>query len=255
MTLIRTTLSRTMNLWAPLYAALFLTPSRTVVGFHPTIRKISLHQWAPRCILTGVPTQTSTSRSSKKITAWNMKLPRQSSSRRFSSFGDDFDPSIFTPGSKVQVEVVSFGPLGASVNVIGLSHDSAAILPEGEEPYSIGLIYQNEIAYFRSARNNVDVVRGEILPAYVQKVRDDGKVDIGLRAFGGKQKSLEVSEQIMEQLEDSPDGILEVGDKSSPADINRLFPGVSKTAFKKAVGALYKKGLITPSPTSISINE
>ena len=75
----------------------------------------------------------------------------------------------------------------------------------------------------------MDVVRGEILPAYVQKVRDDGKLDIGLRAFGGKQKSLEVSEQIMEKLKESPDGILEVGDRSAPEEINRLFPGVSKT--------------------------
>lgn len=144
----------------------------------------------------------------------------------------------------------------------------------------------------------MDVVRGEILPGYVQKVRDDGKLDIGLRAFGGKQKSLEVSDQIMDLLKDSPDGTLEVGDKSAPAEINRLFPGVSKTvrttsleggcadrkcdalstgqltvlydvavwsfplfvtssfqAFKRAIGALYKKGLITPSKTSISINE
>ncbi|KAL3935380.1 MAG: hypothetical protein SGBAC_009089 [Bacillariaceae sp.] len=157
--------------------------------------------------------------------------------------------------SKVQVEVVSFGPLGASVDVVGISHDSNAMLPEGAEPYAVGLIYQQEISYFRQARDNVDVVRGEILPGYVQKVRDDGKLDIGLRAFGGKQKSLEVSDQIMDLLKDSPDGTLEVGDKSAPAEINRLFPGVSKTAFKRAIGALYKKGLITPSKTSISINE
>lgn len=91
------------------------------------------------------------------------------------------------------------------------------------------LIYQKEIAYFRAARDNVDVVRGEILPAYVQKVRDDGKLDIGLRAFGGKQKSLEVSELIMDRLEWSEDGVLPVGDKSPPEEINMEFPGVSKT--------------------------
>eukprot|EP00980_Cylindrotheca_fusiformis_P005275 scaffold1132_cov57-Cylindrotheca_fusiformis.AAC.2 len=163
----------------------------------------------------------------------------------------------FKPGSKVQVEVISFGPLGASVEVLGLSHDSNAILPEGEEPYATGLIYQKEIAYFRAGRDNVDVVIGEILPAYVQKVREeDGKLDIGLRAFGGKQKSMEVSEMIMEKLESSwneNDGLLPVGDKSPPEDINREFPGVSKTAFKRAVGALYKKGLIKPSPTSIRL--
>jgi predicted RNA-binding protein (virulence factor B family) len=67
------------------------------------------------------------------------------------------------------------------------------------------------------------------LPAYVQKVRDDGKLDVELRSFGGKQKSLEVSELIIDYLECSEDGVLNVGDKSSPEDINTEFPGVSKT--------------------------
>jgi len=256
MNLIRRPLSRTMNLWTPLYAALFLTPSKQVVGFQP----IRLGQSASICTIGNIggiscPSSTSTIATRAIDTIHHQRPARQQSSCRFSSSADDDgSPSVFRQGTKVQVEVVSFGPLGASVDVIGLSHDSNAILPEGEEAYATGLIYQQEIAYFRSARDNVDVVRGEILPAYVQKVRDDGKLDIGLRAFGGKQKSLEVSDQILEKIKDSPDGILEVGDKSAPEDINRLFPGVSKTAFKRAVGALYKKGLITPSPKSITMN-
>lgn len=54
-------------------------------------------------------------------------------------------------------------------------------------------------------------------------------------------------------LEASADGTLSVGDKSSPDEINRIFPGVSKSVFKKAVGALYKKGLVDPQPKSISL--
>lgn len=38
------------------------------------------------------------------------------------------------------MEVVSFGPLGASVDVVGISHDSNAMLPEGAEPYAIGYV-------------------------------------------------------------------------------------------------------------------
>ena len=84
---------------------------------------------------------------------------------------------------------------------------------------------------------------------------EDGKLDIALRSFGGKAKAEEVGAKIMSLLKDSADGSLPVGDKSSPAEINAIFPGVSKSVFKKAVGALYKKGLVSPSPKSISRKE
>jgi predicted RNA-binding protein (virulence factor B family) len=163
--------------------------------------------------------------------------------------------SEFQAGDKVQVEVVQFGPLGATVEVIGRGHgDDAVLLDAEKEPLGTGLILQKEISYFRQARHMVDVVRGEILPAYVQNVRDeDGKLDIGLRAFGGKAKAQEVGDVILEILEQRDDGFLPVGDKSAPEDINRELPGVSKSAFKKAVGALYKKGLIQPSPYSLTL--
>lgn len=163
--------------------------------------------------------------------------------------------SEFKAGDKVQVEVLSFGPLGASVHVIGRGHgDDAILLGSDEEPLGTGLILQKEISYFRQARNMVDVVRGEILPGHVQNVREeDGKLDIGLRAFGGKAKAQEVGDVILEMLEQRADGVLPIGDKSAPEDINRELPGVSKGAFKKAVGALYKKGLIQPSPNSLKL--
>lgn len=161
----------------------------------------------------------------------------------------------FQPGDKIQVEVVQFGPLGASVEVIGLGHgDDVPLLPaDAPEAYGYGLILQKEISYFRSARNNIDVVRGEILPAYVQKVRpEDGKLDISLRSFGGKAKSLDAGTQILERLEEVG-GRLDIGEKSTPQEINDEFPGVSKSVFKKALGGLYKKGLVKPGKTSIEL--
>jgi hypothetical protein len=65
---------------------------------------------------------------------------------------------IFQPGAKVQIEVLSFGPLGASVNVIGKGHDQGDLLAEDAEPFGTGLILQKEIGYFRQARDNIDVV-------------------------------------------------------------------------------------------------
>jgi len=57
----------------------------------------------------------------------------------------------------------------------------------------------------------------------------------------------------LERLQSAPDGTLSIGDKSPPAEINKVFPGVSKAVFKKAVGALYKKGLVSPSTDSIAL--
>jgi predicted RNA-binding protein (virulence factor B family) len=164
------------------------------------------------------------------------------------------DNPNFRAGDKIQVEVVSFGPLGASVEVIGLGHgDDADLLSADEEPYGTGLILQKEIAYFRQSRNSVDVVRGEVVPAYIQNVREDGKIDVGLRVYGGKAKSQEVGSVIMERLNGTTGGSLPIGDKSSPEEISKEFPGVSKSAFKNAVGSLYKKGLIQPLPNSITL--
>jgi predicted RNA-binding protein (virulence factor B family) len=159
----------------------------------------------------------------------------------------------FQAGDKIQIEVVSFGPLGASVEVIGLGHDGE-LLPPGSEPYGLGLVVQKEIAYFRESRNNVDVVRGEILHAYVQNVREeDGKLDVSLRSYGGKAKSDEVGSMILDRLECAPAGKLDIGEKSPPAEIRKEFPGVSKSVFKKALGALYKKGLVKPGPDQIEL--
>jgi len=205
--------------------------------------------------------------------------------KRSSTGSDDNDnnptsatTTNFRPGDKIQVEVTSFGPLGASVDVIGIGHGEDVPLLEPEErPYATGLILQKEIAYFRSARGSIDVVRGEILPAYVQSIReieisgdddddeeeeeeddDDGspppiKLDICLRSFGGKAKSEEVGAMILERLEATDDGILDIGEKSSPVEINREFPGVSKAVFKKALGGLYKKRRVQPGPHSIEL--
>lgn len=180
--------------------------------------------------------------------------------RLYSQNTDDIDyESIpfhkdFLPGTKVQVEVVAFGPLGASVEVISKSHKPDDLLPVGKPPFARGVILQREISYFRQWRHNVDVVRGEVLPAYVERVRaieEDGtpRLDIALRTYGGKAKAQEIGDIILERIESGER--IPVGDKSHPGEINKEFPGVSKGAFKKAVAALYKKQKVKPGPYSV----
>ena len=160
----------------------------------------------------------------------------------------------FRQGDLIQVEVVRFGPLGASVEIIAHnSHSEQDWIPEEEEPLGYGLILQSEIGYFRSSRGGLDVVKGEILPAYVQWVREDGKVDITLRKPGGKGKADDLGKIILEKLKQTKDNEIPIGDKSSPHDINEMFPGASKASFKRAVAALYKKRLVQPGPHHIKL--
>lgn len=153
----------------------------------------------------------------------------------------------FRKGDLIQVEVVRFGPLGASVEIISHnSHSEEDLIPEDEEPLGYGLILQSEIAYFRASRGGTDVVRGEILPAYVDWERNDGKVDITLRRPGGKGKAEDLGQIIMKKLKESDNDEIPIGDKSSPEDINKFLPGSSKASFKRAVASLYKQRLVQP---------
>jgi hypothetical protein len=172
----------------------------------------------------------------------------------------DFTQPIFKKSDLVLVEVIYFGPLGASVDVVAHnSHNLSDCVAQEEPALGRGMILQREIDYFRRGRDGVDVVKYEILPAYVENVREvvmeDGtleeRLDISLRPPGGKAKSKDLGEQILERLKVSK--VLNVGDKSSPDEINDLFPGASKSAFKKAVSGLYRRGLVNPGANSISL--
>ena len=167
--------------------------------------------------------------------------------------GNFNDPLPFRKGNPILVEVVRFGPLGASVDVVAKSHNDDDIIPEDEEALGVGLIIQKEIGYFRASRGGLDVVVGEILPAYVDWVRDDGKINISLRKPGGRGKAEDLSKLLIEKLEGSSDGEIPVGDKSSPEEINKTFPGASKASFKRAVASLYKKGLVQPGAKSTKL--
>jgi hypothetical protein len=96
-----------------------------------------------------------------------------------------------------------------------------------------GMIYKNQV--FRPLTIGMET------KAYIQKVRDDEKIDLYLEK-PGYEKVDAISAKILDELKASG-GFLAVSDKSSPEMIKSLF-GISKKNFKKAVGALYKKRYI-----------
>ena len=82
---------------------------------------------------------------------------------------------------------------------------------------------------------------GEELEVRVTNVKEDGKLDLSLRDRGYIQV-VEDSNIILDKLKKN-NGFLEFNDKSSPDDIKREF-NMSKGAFKRAIGGLYKEELI-----------
>lgn len=78
----------------------------------------------------------------------------------------------------------------------------------------------------------------------------DGKIDLSLQPLG-YEHILDFKVTLLNDLEQSG-GLIPLGDKSSPEDIYKRFQ-VSKSAFKKAAGALYKERKIMISDHEIRL--
>jgi predicted RNA-binding protein (virulence factor B family) len=78
---------------------------------------------------------------------------------------------------------------------------------------------------------------GQRVKGFVRNIRPNGQIDLSLDASGYKRVA-SVTDQIVQALE-SNDGKLAFDDDSSPEAIRKQF-GVSKKAFKQALGKLYK---------------
>lgn len=85
-------------------------------------------------------------------------------------------------------------------------------------------------------------VAGVQLTGYVKRLREDGKLDVTLRKVGAEGVS-DARDVILKALA-AHGGTLPLHDRSSPAAIQQAL-GMSKKTFKKAVGGLYKDGLVT----------
>lgn len=96
-----------------------------------------------------------------------------------------------------------------------------------------GLLYHNELP------GPLEI--GQRLDGYVGRIRPDGKIDLTINPSGYRRVA-PLKEQVLEALA-ANGGWLALGDASAPAQIRDAF-GVSKKAFKQAIGALYRERLI-----------
>ena len=94
-----------------------------------------------------------------------------------------------------------------------------------------GLVYKSEIFS--------DLEEGITTIGYIKNIREDEKVDVSLRPLGYRNTIEDDKAKILYQLVQKNGEIL-LTDKSSPESI-KFHLQMSKKAFKRALGALYKE--------------
>ena len=141
----------------------------------------------------------------------------------------DPNPRDLSPGDKVRLLLFRRTQLGMMAVV--------------NEAY-IGLIFRSEIFE--------PLAVGDRRQGYVQRIRDDGKIDLTLKKPGYRSVSASAG-KILAALKSSG-GFIPCHDKSSPAKIERLF-SMSKKEFKRTIGGLYKQRRIDISDQGIRLKE
>jgi predicted RNA-binding protein (virulence factor B family) len=126
----------------------------------------------------------------------------------------DLTPPAYAEGQAVRLLVTGETPLGYNV-IVENAHRA--------------LLYRSDIGQ--------KLFAGATFQGYVRRVREDGKIDVALDR-AGHQRVTSLTDDILEKLRASG-GRLPLHDGSSPEEI-RAALGMSKKAFKQAIGVLYK---------------
>jgi predicted RNA-binding protein (virulence factor B family) len=128
---------------------------------------------------------------------------------------------------------------------------SVNLIITGETPLGYNAIVENaHRGLLYRDQSSVTLQVGDRLKGFVRTVRPGGKVDLSLDASGYKRVA-SIQLQIVQALERAG-GRLAFDDSSSPEAIRETF-GVSKKAFKQALGALYKARRIHFKPPGIEL--
>lgn len=143
---------------------------------------------------------------------------RIAASAKIDKFLDNTPPE-YEPGDEVQLLIAEETDLGFKA-IVNNEH--------------WGMLYKNQIYQSLSP--------GLKITGFVNKVRDDEKIDLLLEK-PGYEKVDAISQKILDELKQNR-GFMAVSDNTSPEMINAMF-GISKKNFKKAIGNLYKKRMIT----------
>lgn len=145
---------------------------------------------------------------------------------RFNRFLD-LTPARYHEGESVRLLVASRSPIGYNM-IVNNAHR--------------GLLYHTDLTG--------PLTIGQLVEGYVRAIRPDGKLDLAL-GKAGYRRIAALTDQILAALE-AKGGRLPYNDNSIPEEIRDAF-GVSKKAFKQAIGALYRDRRIVIEPDGIRL--
>lgn len=141
----------------------------------------------------------------------------------------DYDrPHRFKAGDTVKLTIANFTPLGFKA-IINRTH--------------WGLLKKEDVFQRISF--------GQRIPGFIQSIRPDGKINLTLN--GGHKSFDKNGELILDHLL-ANNGFAPLHDKSAPEQIYKTFR-ISKSAFKNAIGTLYKQQKIVIQKDGIRLVE
>jgi predicted RNA-binding protein (virulence factor B family) len=153
---------------------------------------------------------------------------RITASSKIDHFLNDDKPHNFKPQQAVNLIIANSTDLGYKA-IINHSH--------------WGVLYKDEVHQRLSF--------GQNKKGFIKRIRPDGKIDLSLQ--GGKETRDKYAKIILIYL-NNHNGFAPVHDKTNPQVISKLF-GMSKGAFKKAIGGLYKQRIISIEKDGIRLNK
>ena len=156
---------------------------------------------------------------------------RIAASSKVDKFIEDQQPDGFEPGQAVKLIIANSTDLGFKA-IIDHRH--------------WGVLYSNEVFQRLSFGQHID--------GTIKHIRDDGKIDLSLKTSQRPADNRDQNANAILDYLDRHDGFAPLHDKSDPKLISEQL-SMSKAAFKRAIGGLYKRRLIRIEKTGIRLLE
>ncbi len=153
---------------------------------------------------------------------------RITASSKIDKFLDKEKPHDFKPQQAVNLIIANSTDLGCKA-IVNHSH--------------WGVLYKKDVHQRLSF--------GQHIKGFIKHIRPDGKIDLSLQ---GGQETRDKYTDVIENYLNKHNGFAPVHDKSDPQLISELF-GMSKGAFKKTIGSLYKQRIISIERDGIRLIE
>lgn len=176
-------------------------------------------------------------------------------------FKEQLIPMLVGKSYAVYLYIDVTGRIAASSNLSKFMKEENGFHFLKNQEVSLLIARKNDFGYKAVVNNeymglvhNIDILQpinvGDRMNGYIKNVRDDGKIDLILQRQGGEAIG-SLAEDILDFLM-REGGESNITDKSHPDIIYDAFE-VSKSNYKKAIGKLYKKRLITIEKDKIKL--